>query len=148
MTLPDGTRIDYVIDGQNRRIGKRINGVLVQGFLYQDGLEPVAELDGGGNVVARFVYGSRSHVPDYLIKGGVTYRIISDRLGSVRMVVDVATGQVVQRLEYDEFGTVVLDTTTGLQPFAFAGGLYDPQTRLVRFGARDYMSLLDRKSVV
>ncbi|NLG85588.1 MAG: RHS repeat protein, partial [Firmicutes bacterium] len=95
VVLPDGTRIDYIVDGQNRRIGKKVNGVLVQGFLYQDWLEPVAELDGAANVVVRFVYASRSHVPDYMVKNGVVYRIISDHLGSVRLVVDVATGQVV-----------------------------------------------------
>jgi hypothetical protein len=31
-TLPNGTAIDYLIDGSNRRIGKKVNGVLVQGF--------------------------------------------------------------------------------------------------------------------
>ena len=51
VVLPDGKRIEYVIDGANRRVGKKVNGVLVQGLLYQDGLAPVAELDGSGNVV-------------------------------------------------------------------------------------------------
>jgi hypothetical protein len=46
----------FLIDGKNRRIGKKVNGALVQGFLYQDQLEPVAALDSSGNVVARFVY--------------------------------------------------------------------------------------------
>jgi len=32
----DGTPIEYLIDARNRRIGKRVNGALVQGFLYQD----------------------------------------------------------------------------------------------------------------
>ncbi len=31
-----------------------------------------------------------------------------------------------------------MDTNPGFQPFGFAGGLYDPDTGLVRFGARDY----------
>lgn len=62
--LVDGTKITYVIDGQNRRIGKKVNGTLTQGFLYQDSLNPVAELDSSGNVVSRFVYGTRSNVPD------------------------------------------------------------------------------------
>ncbi len=133
-----GKTIEYVIDGRNRRIGKEVNGTLVQGFLYQGSLKPVAELDGNGNVVARFVYGSKGNVPDYLVKEGKTYRIISDQLGSPRWVVDIAEGSVVQRMEYDAFGNVVLDTVPGFQPFGFAGGLYDSETRLVRFGARDY----------
>jgi YD repeat-containing protein len=54
--LPSGDQIDYLVDGENRRIGKKVNGVLVQGFLYESQLEPVAELDSNGNLVARFVY--------------------------------------------------------------------------------------------
>ncbi|MDE2179979.1 MAG: hypothetical protein KGJ40_03915 [candidate division NC10 bacterium] len=138
VVLPSGTQIEYLIDGQNRRIGKKVNGVLVQGFLYDGTLRPVAELNGAGTVVSRFVYGSRVNVPDYMIKGGVTYRIISDHLGSPRLIVDVATGTVSQQLDYDEFGNVLTDTHPGFQPFGFAGGLYDPDTGLVRFGARDY----------
>lgn len=137
-TLPDSTQIAYEIDGQNRRIGKRINGTLVQGFLYQDQFEPVAELDGANNIVARFVYGSRRHVPDYMVKAGVTYRFITDQVGSVRLLVNTATGAIAQRLDYDEFGVVTFDSAPGFQPFGFAGGLYDAQTKLARFGARDY----------
>ena len=39
---------------------------------------------------------------------------------------------------YDEFGRVTLDTNPGFQPFGFAGGQYDSDTKLVRFGARNY----------
>lgn len=39
---------------------------------------------------------------------------------------------------FDEFGNVLNDTNPGFQPFGFAGGLYDADTGLVRFGARDY----------
>ena len=55
-----------------------MNAALARGWLYQDALRPVAELDASGAVIARF------------------------------------------------------------QPFGFAGGLYDPETGLTRFGARDY----------
>jgi RHS repeat-associated protein len=136
--LPDGRAIEYVIDGQNRRVGKRVNGVLVQGWLYQDQLEPVAELDGAGNVVARFVYSDEVSAPDYLIRGGSTYRVLPDHLGSPRLVVDASSGTVVQRLDYDEWGVVTINTNPGFQPFGFAGGLYDPDTGFVRLGARDY----------
>ena len=135
---PDGGVIEYVVDGRNRRIGKKRAGTLVQGFLYQDLLSPVAELDGNNNVLSRFVYGTRVNVPDYMIKNGKSYRIIGDQLGSVRLVVDAVTGAIAQRIDYDEFGQVLQDTSPGFQPFGFAGGLYDVDTGLVRFGYRDY----------
>ncbi len=31
-----------------------------------------------------------------------------------------------------------MDTNPGFQPFGFTGGLYDRDSRLTRFGARDY----------
>jgi len=138
VTLEDSTVIEYVVDGENRRVGRKVGGTLVQGFLYKDRLNPVAELDGTGNVVARFVYGTKANVPNYMEKGGVTYRILSDHLGSVRLVVDTSTGVVAQRLDYDEYGVVLMDSAPGFQPLGFAGGIYDHQTKLVRFGARDY----------
>ncbi len=150
--LADGAQtIDYVVDGQNRRVGRMVNGTLVQGWLYQDQLRPVAQLDGSGtNVVARFVYGSKPNVPDYMVTSGGTYRILSDHLGSPRAVVDVSSGNLIETVNYDEFGDET-DTLAGTLPtgyvrvpFGFAGGLYDPDTGLVRFGARDYDASVGR----
>ena len=136
--LLNGSRIDYLIDGQNRRIGKKLNGTIVHGFLYRDQLRPIAELDGSNNVVSRFVYADKPNVPAYLVKNGITYRILSNHLGSPRLVVNADTGDIVQRMDYDAWGRVTLDTHPAFQPFGFAGGLYDRDTKLVRFGARDY----------
>ena len=36
---------------------------------------------------------------------------------------------------------MLTDTNPGFQPFGFAGGLYDADTDLVRFGLRDYLPL-------
>jgi len=138
VTQPDGTTIGYIVDGLNRRIGKTIDGTLTQGFLYEDQLRPIAELDGQGSLVSRFVYGSRINVPDFMIRDGITYRIVADQVGSVRLVIDTSTGAVVQALTYDAWGNVETDSNPGFQPFGFAGGLQDQDTGLVRFGARDY----------
>ncbi|HVC32527.1 MAG TPA: RHS repeat-associated core domain-containing protein, partial [Chloroflexota bacterium] len=138
VTLANGTQIQYLVDGQNRRIGKLVNGVRTTGFLYQDGLAPIAQLDSANNVVSRFVYAGRLNVPDFMIKGGGTYRIITDPIGSPVLVVDSQTGQIAEQISYDEYGNVLSDSNPGFQPFGFAGGLYDPDTGLVRFGARDY----------
>lgn len=138
VTMPDGTAIEYVIDGLDRRIGKRVNGTLIRGYLYQDDMQIAAELDGSGTVVSRFVYASRSSTPDYMLRGGQIYRLIHDHAGSVRLVVDASNGNIVQRIDYDEFGVVLADSNPGFQPFGFAGGLYDTHTKLTRFGRRDY----------
>ena len=49
-----------------------------------------------------------------------------------------AVGNVVKEVQYDSFGNVLNDTRPGMSHFAFAGGLYDGDTGLVRFGHRDY----------
>jgi RHS repeat-associated protein len=124
--------------------GKTVNGVLVQGFLYQNQLNPIAELDGNNRIISRFVYASKANVPDYFVKtdpntqNQTTYRIISDHLGSPRLVINTADGSVAQRIDYDVWGNITQDTNPGFQPFGYAGGLYDQHTKLVRFGARDY----------
>ncbi|MEW8657323.1 MAG: RHS repeat-associated core domain-containing protein [Candidatus Thiodiazotropha endolucinida] len=145
--LPGDVVLDYIIDGSNRRIGKKVNGELVQGFLYKDQLNPIAELDGNNNIISRFVYVTKINVPDYMIKEGITYRIISDHLGSPRLVVDTETSEVVQRMDYDVWGNVIQDTNPGFQPFGFAGGVYDLHTGFVRFGARDYDPEIGRWTV-
>jgi RHS repeat-associated protein len=142
VVLPDATRIDYVVDGQNRRVGKMRNSRLVTAWLYEDDLRIAAEvdLDGQGNVTGkkRFGYGSKESVPDLMVmQDGTRYRILSDHLGSPRTII-AENGAIVARIDYDEFGRVLRDTQPGMVPFGFAGGLYDPETGLVRFGARDY----------
>jgi hypothetical protein len=56
--------IEYVVDGRNRRVGEKINGILKQGFLCQRQLRIAAELDGAGSIVSRFVYDAKVNVPE------------------------------------------------------------------------------------
>lgn len=142
--MPDGTEIEYIIDGKGRRVGKKIDGVLVQGLVYKDDIRIGAELDGNGNVVSQFVYLDTNHSPDFMIRGGTVYRFLKDQVGSVRATVDVLTGTFAQELVLDELGNVLNDTNPGFQPFGLAGGLYDQDVRLLRFGARDYDPLIGR----
>lgn len=147
MSQPD---ITYVIDGAGRRIGKKNGSSFTQAFLYQDGIRPFAELDATNSVSRIFIYGTKSHSPDYVLypnHAGPTalYRIISDQVGSPRLVVNTSSGKVVHRIDYDAFGVATEtfdlsspDNTYTAIPFGFAAGLYDRETGLVRFGARDY----------
>jgi len=103
----------------------------------------MAKLNASDQIVARYFYGTKSNVPDFMWKNNGYYRIISDHLGSVRLVIKT-DGTIAQRLSYDAFGNVLQNTSPGFQSFAFAGGLYDEDTKLTRFGARDYESEIGR----
>jgi RHS repeat-associated protein len=118
--------------------------VVTARYVYGEAVGPSAEVDAGGTVVTRFVYGTHMNVPDAMVRAGKTYRFVLDSRGSVRLVVDAATGAIAQELDYDAFGVVTHDSNPGFQPFGFAGGLYDPVTGLVRFGARDYDASVGR----
>ena len=93
---------------------------------------PIAELDSTGSVEKRYGLG-------YIVKNDTTYRVIKDHLGSVRMVINSQTGEVVQSIDYDAWGNITnLQNQEEFTDIGFAGGLYDKHTGLVRFGARDY----------
>ena len=155
ITLASGDTVSYVIDGRSRRLGRTwTHGLqkVTQGFLYDDQLHVAAEVDGSGTVVSIFVYGTRINVPDAMVRGGKTYRILSDWRGSVRAVVDANVGTVVETIDYDAWGVATVNDTTCaagavcalFQPFGFAGGIFDRETGLTRFGARDYDASVGR----
>jgi len=137
VTLPNATKLTYLVDPENRRVAKQVNGAQQTGYLY-DGDQIVAQLNASNQIVSQFVYATGLTSPDYMVNGGATYRIISDQLGSPRLVVNTVTGAIAEQMNYDEFGNVLSDSDAGFQPFGFAGGLKDPDTGFVRFGQRDY----------
>jgi RHS repeat-associated protein len=165
VALPSGHAVDYIVDAAGRRVAKAKDGVIERQWLYRDGLRPVAELDGDGNVIERYVYADKRlsndtaldslqtrlgiarlpapaaadrATPVYVVRAAQTLRVITDPLGSPRLVVDTATGAVVQALDYDAWGTLLSASGADVPSLNFAGGLYDSDTGLVHFGARDY----------
>lgn len=138
VTLPDSTVVTYEYDARQRRVAKRRNGIVVKRWVYDGQYRVVAEVDGAGSVMSRFIYASQSHSPDYLVRGALTYTYVKNHLGSVKLVVDSGSGAVLQQVEYGPWGNVASNTAPDFQPFAFAGGIYDPETDLTHFGYRDY----------
>ncbi|MGZ6059311.1 MAG: RHS repeat domain-containing protein, partial [Myxococcaceae bacterium] len=73
-----------------------------------------------------------------LDRAGSRYYVACDQLGSPR-VVSNSTGAIVKTVEYDAFGNLVTDSNPNFAlEIGFAGGLQDPASGLVHFGARDY----------
>ena len=137
VTMPDARVVSYQYDGRQRRVARRVNGVVTNRWVYDGQHRVVAQVDAAGVLVERYVYLSQSNSPDYLVRGANTFALVRNHLGSVRLVVDGA-GAAVHRLDYDSWGNTQLDTAPGFQPFGFAGGLADATTKWVHFGYRDF----------
>jgi RHS repeat-associated protein len=144
-----GFNVEYRYDAAGRRVERIEGGVTTHRWVWR-GSRLIAEYAGSMALRKQFVYAEFPHVPSVIIdhSGGsaVKYRVVHDQLGSVRKVVSMADGSVVQELKYDEFGRVTDESAqVGFeQPFGFAGGLYEPTTKLTRFGVRDYDPYLGR----
>ena len=137
VTLPDGTAIEYVHDPLGRRIAKKIDGVIVEKYLWQGLTRLLAIYDGADNLLMRFEYAD-GRLPVAMASGGKIYYLTYDQVGSLRLVAD-SSGNVVKSLEYDSFGNILNDSNPIFaMPFGFAGGLHDRDTGLGRFGYRDY----------
>ncbi len=136
-TLADGREVAYGLDPLGRRVERRVDGARTGGWIYVDGEVPIAQVDAAG-VVEQLYFHAGGAVAGMRDADGTAYAFVTDARGSVRLVVRGSDGAVVQRLDYDAFGRVLSDTNPGFQPFGYAGGLYDPDTHLVRFGAREY----------
>jgi RHS repeat-associated protein len=146
VTLPDGRVIDYIIDAQNHRVGKKVNGALVDTYIYVEGygVSSVYHADGTGE--------SYEYNQNHMLEGAylwsaypqrTTNKVIVDERGSpIRMVqVSLTSGfnqTVVKEQEFDEFGNVISDTNPNALHIGFAGCLYDKDTKLCHFGAREY----------
>ena len=134
--------VTHVLDALGRPI--RISGSGAPVRMLWDGDRVAATLDEQGNVDIRFIDSGIGACPEGLIRDGVEYLIVTDHLGSVRVVVDTEKGEAVQAMDYDALGRPIVNTAPGWQPFGFAGGLHEPAGGLVRFQARTYDPFVGR----
>ncbi len=137
-TLPDGTTIHYVTDPLNRRIAREVNGTITEKYLWEDLTTLLAVYDKDNNLVWRFEYADGRMPVSMTDKGGNRYYLHYDQVGSLHVVTD-ANRNIVKEITYDTYGNIINDSNRSLKvPFGFAGGLYDPDTKLTHFGYREY----------
>ena len=136
--LPDARVIGYINDPLGRRIAKKINGVVVEKYLWSGLTTLLAVYDGSDTLLQRFEYAD-DRLPSTMTAGGSTYYLSYDQVGSLRLVTN-SSGNIVKRIDCDTFGNMLSDSNPAFTiPFGFAGGLHDRDTGLVRFGYRDYL---------
>jgi YD repeat-containing protein len=113
VNLPNGRVIEYVHDPLGRRIAKKADGVITEKYLWQGLTRLLAVYDGTGNLLMRFLYAD-GRMPVAMEKGGATYYLTYDQVGSLRAVAD-ASGNVVKRIDYDSFGNIIMIRTHHLR---------------------------------
>jgi len=87
VVLPDGTVVSYDYDPMGRRIAKRINGTIVEKYLWSGRIRLLAVYDRNDNLLMRFNYAD-DRVPYSMEYMGQTYYLVYDQIGSLRAVVD------------------------------------------------------------
>ena len=142
VTLPTKKSVTYLRDVAGNPSVRSSGGVITVWNVFNHRNQLIATLDPalGAAVSKRFVYGTNPSVPDYMFvpSTGHTFKFVTDHLGSPVEIIDVNTGAVAEEIHYDDFGNVTSDSNPGFQPFGFAGCLYDIETKLCQFGARQY----------
>jgi RHS repeat-associated protein len=112
------------------------NGAFVAQYLYDD--DPLIGMQRAGTM-GHVVHVTRRNVHDILIRPEGVYRVVSDQLGSVKLIIRT-DGFVAEARSYDAWGVPrwTWGSVWSYAPFGFAGGLWDERANRVRFGARDY----------
>ena len=137
VVLPDGRTISYLLDAVARPCQTLLDGRPIATHVHDHRHRLLAVVDASG-IVTRFIYGTKFNVPEYLEREGRAFLVLSDTIGSARLTVDIESGEIAHRRDFDEWGNITLEAGTPLHPFGFAGGIHDPFTGLTRFGVRYY----------
>lgn len=144
VSRPDMTAA-YAYDGEDRRTMKTVDGVITR--TLWSGADEVAEMDGAGNILRRFIPDGSGAMDGRLATlepNGTIYWHHTDHQGSV-VATSNASGAPVSLVNYSpngELGTApdgsaLAAPPTG-SPFGYTGRQYDPETGLWQYRARYY----------
>jgi RHS repeat-associated protein len=129
--------IDYIYDGNNQRIGKRIDGAVTERYVI-DRNQIALVFDGAGTQTHRYLYGTQ--VDQVLADETPTGMVwaLADNQGTVKDLVD-NNGVVVNHITYDSFGKVVAQSNASVEfRYGYTGREQDGETGLDYYRARYY----------
>jgi RHS repeat-associated protein len=133
--VPGTGTVAFKYDPFGRRIQKSSGSGTVN-YLY-DGADLLEEVDGSGNVLARYTQGPGIDQPLANLRSGTTSYYQSDDLGSIGSLSNSA-GALAKTYTYDSFGKLTASTGTLANPFQYTGREFDPETGLYYYRARYY----------
>jgi RHS repeat-associated protein len=127
--------IDYLYDGDNQRIGKRIDGAVTERYVL-DRNQIALVFDGNGNQTHRYLYGTQI---DQVLADETPARTLwalGDNQGTIRDLIDNG-GSLVEHLTYDSFGKIISAPITDFR-YGYTGREQDSETGLDYYRARYY----------
>ncbi|KAK7922214.1 hypothetical protein WMY93_009116 [Mugilogobius chulae] len=136
-----GWTIQYRYDGLGRRVSTKSSlGQHLQ-YFYADLSYPARithVYNHSSSEITSFYYDLQGHLFAMEISSGEEFYIACDNTGTP-LAVFTSNGLLVKQLQYTAYGEIYFDSNPDFQlVLGFHGGLYDPLTKLLHFGERDY----------
>jgi RHS repeat-associated protein len=136
VTLPGtGGTVSFRYDPFGRRVQK--SGLSNTTNYVYDADAIIAEVDAGGNQVARYSEGAYIDEPLAMVRGGAANFYQPDALGSITSLT-TSTGAISNSYTYDAFGNLIGTTGGLINPFQYTAREFDPETGLRYYRARYY----------
>uniref|UniRef100_A0A6I8P921 Teneurin-1 n=1 Tax=Ornithorhynchus anatinus TaxID=9258 RepID=A0A6I8P921_ORNAN len=136
-----GWTVRYCYDGLGRRVSSRSSPGRHLQFFYADLAHPIRVThlyDHSSSEITSLYYDLQGHLIAMELSSGEEYYVACDNTGTP-LAVFSSRGQVIKEILYTPYGDVYRDTHPDFQVvIGFHGGLYDPLTKLVHLGQRDY----------
>uniref|UniRef100_A0A8C3RE81 Teneurin transmembrane protein 1 n=1 Tax=Cyanoderma ruficeps TaxID=181631 RepID=A0A8C3RE81_9PASS len=136
-----GWTVQYCYDGLGRRVASKSSlGQHLQ-FFYADLSNPIRVThlyNHTSSEITSLYYDLQGHLIAMELSSGEEYYVACDNTGTP-LAVFSSRGQVIKEILYTPYGEIYQDTNPDFEVvIGFHGGLYDPLTKLVHLGQRDY----------
>ncbi|KAM5223725.1 teneurin-4 isoform 13-T14 [Hipposideros larvatus] len=142
-----GWSVRYRYDGLGRRVSSKSSHSHHLQFFYADLTNPtkVTHLyNHSSSEITSLYYDLQGHLFAMELSSGDEFYIACDNIGTP-LAVFSGTGLMIKQVLYTAYGEIYMDTNPNFQIIiGYHGGLYDPLTKLVHMGRRDYDVLAGR----
>uniref|UniRef100_A0AAR2J1D3 Teneurin-4 n=1 Tax=Pygocentrus nattereri TaxID=42514 RepID=A0AAR2J1D3_PYGNA len=142
-----GWSIKYRYDGLGRRVSSRSSSGHHLQFFYADLSSPTRVThmyNHSSSEITSLYYDLQGHLFAMELSSGDEYYVACDNIGTP-LAVFSGSGLMIKQILHTAFGEVYLDSNPSFQlVVGYQGGLYEPLTKLVHMGRRDYDVLAGR----
>ncbi|XP_040440252.1 teneurin-4 isoform X4 [Falco naumanni] len=142
-----GWSVKYRYDGLGRRVSSKTSHGHHLQFFYADLTNPtkVTHLyNHSSSEITSLYYDLQGHLFAMELSSGDEFYIACDNIGTP-LAVFSGTGLMIKQILYTAYGEIYMDTNPNFQIIiGYHGGLYDPLTKLIHMGRRDYDVLVGR----